>query len=66
MLKQEKFNQLIFVLLIFLALAVGYFQSTLENEKHKYELLEKRHLELKTELETCESARLMENNEADN
>lgn len=61
MLKQEKFNRLIFILLIFLALAVGYFQSALENEKRKYQLLEDRHLELKTELETCQSA-----TEADN
>ena len=66
MLKQEKFNRLIFALLIFLALAVGYFQSALENEKSKYELLEKRNLELKTELEICESAKTMENKETDN
>lgn len=66
MLKQEKFNRLIFVLLIFLALAVGYFQSALENEKRKYQLLENRNLELKTELEACESAKAMENQETDN
>ena len=66
MLKQEKFNRLIFVLLIFLALAVGYFQSALENEKRKYELLENSHLELKTELETCENTKIMVNKEADN
>lgn len=66
MLKQEKFNRLIFVLLIFLALAVGYFQSALENEKSKCQLLEKHNLELKTKLEACESAKTLENKEADN
>ncbi len=66
MLKQETFNRLIFILLIFLALAAGYFQSALENEKNKYQLLEKRNLELKTELEACESAKTMEKNEANN
>jgi len=54
MLKQKKFNRIVFLLLIFLALAVGYFQSALETQERKYKALEDRCLELEIMMEKVE------------
>lgn len=59
MLKQKHFNRLMFILLVFLALAVGYFQSALETEEKKYLRLEDRYVRLELMVGASESAQLI-------
>jgi hypothetical protein len=60
MLKQKNFNRIIFILLIFLALALGYFQSSLETQERKYKYLEDRYVRLEMMIGATESAQLIE------
>lgn len=59
MLKQRKFNRIIFILLIFLALALGYFQSALKTQERKYKNLEDRYVRLEMMIGASESAQLI-------
>jgi hypothetical protein len=57
--KQRTFNRIVFLLLVFLALAVGFFQSALENEQKKYKALEDRYVRLEMMVGASESAQLI-------
>jgi len=59
MLKQKNFNRIMFLLLILLALAVGYFQSALETQERKYQRLEDRYVRLELMVGASESAQLI-------
>ena len=59
MLKQKNFNRIMFVLLVLLALAVGYFQSALETQERKYNRLEDRYVRLEMMVGASESAQLI-------
>ena len=59
MLKQKNFNRIVFLLLIFLALALGYFQSALEVQERKYKNLEDHYVRLEMMVGASESAQLI-------
>lgn len=58
--KQKTFNRVLFILLVFLALAVGYFQTALENSERKYKRLEDRFVRLEMMVGASESAQLIQ------
>jgi hypothetical protein len=58
MLNQKNFNRIVFLLLIILALAAGYFQSALETQERRYQALEERHKKLEMMIEASDSAQL--------
>jgi uncharacterized protein HemX len=58
--KQKTFNRVVFILLVLLALAVGYFQTALENTERKYKRLEDRFVRLEMMIGASESAQLIE------
>jgi uncharacterized protein HemX len=60
MTKQKTFNRIIFILLVFLALAVGYFQAALETNERKYKRLEDRFVRLEMMIGASESAQLIQ------
>ena len=59
MLNQKTFNRIMFVLLVLLALAVGYFQSALETHERKYKRLEDQYVRLEMMVGASESAQLI-------
>lgn len=58
--KQQTFNRVLFILLVILALAVGYFQTALENNERKYKRLEDRFVRLEMMIGASESAQLIQ------
>jgi uncharacterized protein HemX len=58
--KQKTFNRALFILLVFLALALGYFQTALENSERKYKRLEDRFVRLEMMVGASESAQLIQ------
>jgi uncharacterized protein HemX len=58
--KQQTFNRALFILLVILALAVGYFQTALENNERKYKRLEDRFVRLEMMIGASESAQLIQ------
>jgi hypothetical protein len=58
MINQKTFNRIVFLLLIMLALAAGYFQAALESQKRRYQALEKSYIKLEMMLKASDSAQL--------
>lgn len=58
MINQKNFNRIVFLLLIMLALATGYFQSALETQERRYQALEERYQKLEMIVAASESAQL--------